>query len=151
MPAPAMTASVGNACHAPMSTCNSATNPLKPGSPIEATLAMTNVTAANGIALAQIHPFQRRQLARVRPVINHPPDHGEQQPGNDAVREHLQHRAAQADGIQRHQTQQHETHVAHARIADDEFEILLHQRHHRAVHDADDRQHRDTRARVIPH
>ena len=29
-------ASVGNACHAPISTCNSATNPLNPGNPIEA-------------------------------------------------------------------------------------------------------------------
>jgi len=35
---------------APMITCNSATNPLKPGSPIDATLAMTNVTAAKGSA-----------------------------------------------------------------------------------------------------
>ena len=37
-----MTASVGYVCHAPISTCNSATKPLKPGKPIEATL----VTAA---------------------------------------------------------------------------------------------------------
>ncbi len=45
--------------------------------------------------------------------------------------------------VQRHQPEQHEAHVADARIADDEFEILLHQRHHRAIDDADDRQQRD--------
>ena len=56
MPTPVITANVGNACHAPMITCNSATNPLKPGKPIEATLAITNVTAANGIAFAKAMP-----------------------------------------------------------------------------------------------
>ena len=56
MPTPAKTAIVGNVCHAPMSTCNSATNPLKPGSPIDATLAMTKVTAANGSAWLRFIP-----------------------------------------------------------------------------------------------
>ena len=114
----------------------------EPGKPIEATLAMTKVTAANGIAWLRFMPLQRRQIARVGAVINHAADDGEQQPGDDAVREHLQHRAAQADRVQRHQAQQHKSHVADAGIADDEFEVLLHQRHRRAIHDADDRQQR---------
>ena len=92
---------------------------------------------------AQVHAFQQRQFARVRPVINHPAHHAEQQACDDAVRKHLQHRAAQADGVDRHQPQQNEAHVAHARIADDEFEVLLHQRHRRAIDDADDREQRD--------
>jgi hypothetical protein len=46
---------------------------------------------------AQVHRLQFGQVARVRAVINHPAHHGEEQPGDDAVRKHLQHRAAQAD------------------------------------------------------
>ena len=32
-------------------------------------------------------------ISRMRPVINHPPNHREQQSGNNAVREHLKHGA----------------------------------------------------------
>src|ERR1019366_3679640 len=87
---------------------------------------------------AELHRFEVVEVARVRAVINHAAHHGEQQPGDDAVREHLQHRAIEADGVERREAEQHEAHVAHAGIADDEFEILLHQRHARAIHDAGD-------------
>ena len=48
------------ACHAPISTCSSATNPLNPGNPIEAMLAMVKVAAANGSALS---PFLVRTIS----------------------------------------------------------------------------------------
>ena len=103
-------------------------------------LARVKVTAAKGISLLRFIALQARQVARVRAVIDHAPDDGEQQPGDDAVREHLQHRAAQADCVERQQPEQHEAHVADAGVADDELEVLLHQRHHRAIDDADHRQ-----------
>ncbi len=122
---------VGNARHAPISTCSSATNPLNPGRPIEAMLASTNVTAANGSARARRIPSSFVQLPGVGPVIDHPSHHGEQQPRDDPVREHLQHGAAQPHFGQGHQPQQHKAHVTHTRVTDHELEILLHQRHHR--------------------
>ena len=82
------------------------------------------------------------QLARVGTVVHHAADNGEQQPGDDAVREHLQHRARHADLVQRHQAQQHKAHVAHAGVADDKFEVGLRQRHQRAIDNADDGQQR---------
>jgi hypothetical protein len=45
-----------------------------------------------------------------------------------------------ADGVERRQAEQHKAHVAHAGIADDKFEVALHQRHARAINDADDGQ-----------
>ena len=54
-----------------------------------------------------------RQLARVRLVVDGA-DHGEHEGRHDAVREHLQRGAVDADRVQRRQAQEHVAHVADA-------------------------------------
>ncbi len=61
------------------------------------------------------------------------------------AREHLQYRAVDADCVSRQQAQQHKPHVAHAGVADDEFEVVLDQSDRRAVEIADDREEREDR------
>ena len=94
-----------------------------------------------GNRFVQVHRAEQRQLAGVGAGVDHAADHSEQQPGENAVGEHLDDRAGEADLIERHQAEQDEAHVADAGVADDEFEVLLHQRDHRAVDDADDGEH----------
>ena len=60
-----------------------------------------------------------------------------------AVREHLQDRAADAERVRRREPEQDESHVADARIADDEFEVALPQRDGRGIDDPDDAEDRD--------
>jgi len=50
----------------------------------------------------------------VRALVNHAADDSEEQTGDDAVREHLQHRAADRDGVRGGKAEKHEAHVAHA-------------------------------------
>jgi hypothetical protein len=47
--------------------------------------------------------------------------------------ENICNTAPAAPGIRRRQPEQHETHVADAGVPDHELEILLHQRHQRAI------------------
>ena len=86
----------------------------------------------------EVHGFKLGELARVGAVVDDAADDGEEQAGDDAVREHLQHRAVDADLVERHQAEQHKAHVADAGVADDEFEVGLRERDERAVDDADD-------------
>ena len=60
-----------------------------------------------------------------------------------AVGKHLQDRAGDAERIGRRQPEQDESHVADARISDDEFQVALTQRHRRGVNDPDHAEHRD--------
>ena len=46
-----------------------------------------------GQAPREVHGFKFGKLARVRAVVDDAADDGEEQAGDDAVREHLQHRA----------------------------------------------------------
>ena len=90
-----------------------------------------------------MHGLELRELARVGAVVDDAADDGEEQAGDDAVREHLQHRAVEADLVERHEAEQHEAHVADAGVADDEFEVGLRQGDERAVDDADDGEPRE--------
>ncbi len=71
-------------------------------------------------------------------VVDDAADDGEEQAGDDAVREHLQDCAGDADLVKRHEAEEHEAHVADAGIADDEFEVGLRESDQCAVDDADD-------------
>ena len=88
-------------------------------------------------------PRELVEIARVRAPINHASGNGEEQGADHAVRKHLQHRAGNAEHIGRGQSEQHETHVTDAGIADDEFQIALPQRDRRGVNNSDDRENRD--------
>ena len=85
------------------------------------------------------------EAAGVCAFIDHAADDGEEQAGDDAVREHLEHRTAHGGGVGRGESEQHEAHVAHARVADDKLEVLLHECHQAGVDNADDGQPRDVR------
>ena len=90
---------------------------------------MTNAQAAKGRRRAEVHVLKLAKLARVGAVVHDAADDGEEQAGDDAVREHLQHRAGDADLVERHEAEQHKAHVADAGVADDEFEIGLRKRY----------------------
>ena len=143
MPTPVIQTAIGYAFHAPMRIVISAAKPLKPGMPIDAAEAMTKANAANGIVRLKFMPRELVEIARVRAAIDHASGNGEEQGADDAVRKHLQHGAGNAEHIGRRQPEQHEAHVAHARIADDEFEIALPQRDRRGVNNSDDGENRD--------
>ena len=87
-------------------------------------------------------PERSFKIARMRPIIDCA-GKCEEQRADHAVRKHLQDRSGNTEQIGRRQTEQNETHVAHTRIADDEFEIALAQRDRRRVNDPDDREDRD--------
>src|SRR6185312_2267689 len=93
-----------------------------------------------GDHLVQVHRPERGEVAGMGAFVHHAADDSEQQAGEDAVGEHLDHRARDADLVERHQAEEDEAHVRDARVADDELEIALHQRDHRTVDDADDRE-----------
>src|SRR6185437_6496341 len=97
--------------------------------------------SGEGNGLVQVHWAEDSQLASVGAVIDHATDYGEHQPGKNPVGEHLDHRAGEADLVQCHEAEQDKAHVADAGVADDELEIFLHQRDHRAVDDADNGEH----------
>ena len=77
--------------------------------------------------------------------VDHPAHDREEQPRDHAVGEHLQHRAAGGPDIGGGETEQHEAHVAHAGVADDELEVVLHQSDETGVEDADDGEPGDAR------
>src|SRR6185437_8649461 len=84
-----------------------------------------------------MHAFEVRELSRVSALIHNAADDGEEQAGENAVGKHLEHCAGEADLVERHQAEEHESHMAYAGITDDEFEVLLHQGHKSAIDNAD--------------
>ena len=72
---------------------NSAMKPEKPGKPTDVNPAMTKNTLNRGIFARQAS--ERRELAGVGLVVYNP-HHGEHEGGHDAVREHLQRGAVDA-------------------------------------------------------
>ena len=69
--------------------------------------------------------------------IEHSPRNGEEQCGDHSVGKHLQHCSRDTERVCRSQTNQHETHMAHARITNNEFQITLAQSHRRRVNNSD--------------
>ena len=68
----------------------------------------------------------------MRPVIDG--SHQREHEGrHNAVGEHLQHRAAHSDAVQRGDAHKHVAHVADAGVPDDVLQVLLRHRRHRAV------------------
>ena len=57
--------------------------------------------------------------------------------------DHLDDRAAEAHGVEREHTEHHEAEVRHRGVRNQLLHVALHQRHQRAVDDADDGQHHD--------
>ena len=105
--------------------------------PIDAAEAMTKANANERHRAAQVHPGEVVQVTRVRPIIDRA-GKGEEERADDAVREHLQNRARNPEQIAGRQAKQNKTHVADARIADDEFEIVLAERDRCRVNNPDD-------------
>ena len=148
IPTPVIRTATGYAFQTPSRIVISAANPLKPGMPIEAADAMTKAEGGERQCAAQIHRRERVEIARVGAAINHAPGHGEEQGGDHAMRKHLQDRAADAEHVGRRQSEQHESHVADARIADDEFQVPLPQRDRRGINDPDHAEHGDPVAHI---
>ena len=89
-------------------------------------------------------PAEIGQQAGVPPVVEHA-DQQEQGARAQPVVHHLEGRAGDPLRVQREDAEHDEAQVRHRRIGDERLEILLHQRDHRAVQDADERQRRDPR------
>ena len=89
-----------------------------------------------------MHSREIVQVARVRAEIDDARQSEKQRP-NDAVGKHLQNRTRDAEKIGRRQPKQDKAHVTHARITNDEFEIVLTQCDCCRVNDPDHRQHCD--------
>jgi len=70
-------------------------------------------------------------------------DAQEQRPGADAVVDHVEHRALQADLVHGHQAQHAETQMREGGIRQQAFHVALHPGDHRAVKDADDAENSD--------
>ena len=82
--------------------------------------------------------------SRVAPLVDHA-DQEEQRAGRDAVVDHDHQRALHALHGQREDAEHHEAEVADRRVGDELLEVRLHERHERAVDDADHREHEDRR------
>ena len=118
----------------PTKTLNSATKPEKPGKPTDVRPAIDE-EHGEPRHLAR-EAAEDRQLARVGLVVDGA-DHGEHEGGHDAVREHLQRGAVDADRVERRQAHEHVAHVADGRVADDVLEVGLGHGRDRAVEDVD--------------
>ncbi len=128
--------------NAPSRMLNSPTKPFSPGSPADDSATTTNRKPKIGICFHK--PAEVGQQAGVPPVVEHA-DQQEQGAGAQAVVDHLQGRAGDPLRVQREDAEHHEAQVRHRRVGDQRLDILLHQRHQRAVEDADERQRRDPR------
>ena len=84
----------GKTPYAPMNVVNSATKPARPGKPSDARPAIMNTVAMNGMRAGQA--AHHADLAGVGAVVDQA-DHAEQQPAVQAVRDHDQQRAVEAD------------------------------------------------------
>ena len=69
--------------------------------------------------------------------VEHSSGNGEQQRCNDSMGKHLQNCPRNTEHVCRSQTKQYETHVAYARITNDELEVMLAQRHRCRVNNSD--------------
>ena len=126
--------------NAPISTRNSPTKPFVPG----------NADAAERHDREQRgeHRHDARDAAvgldqsRVPPLVDHA-DEEEQRAGRDAVVDHDHQRALHALHGEREDAEHHEAEVADRRVRDELLEVGLHERHERAVDDADHREHED--------
>ena len=88
-------------------------------------------------------------LPRVRALVDEA-DHEEEGAGEEPVAEHDEDGALHAGGVADQgdageDAGRDEAHVAHARVGDELLEVLLHQRHQRAVDDGDHREPDDPR------
>src|SRR5438046_8814732 len=75
--------------------------------------------------------------------IEHSSRNGEEQRGDHSVGKHLQYCSRDTERVCRSQTKQHETHMTHARITNDEFQITLAQSDRRRVNNSDYGQNAD--------
>ena len=84
-------------------------------------------------------PFETGQLAEVARAGARldEADDQEERADDDAVVDHLDHRAVDAVVGQREDAERDEAEVADARVGDDAFEVAFRQRHQRAVDDAE--------------
>ena len=126
--------------NAPRIVRNSLTNPLSPGRPMLESTKNTKKNAITGIRRAR--PGQLVDVARVEAVVDHP-DHEEHRPGRDAVVDHVEDRALDADLVEREQPEHAEAQVGDGAVGDELLDVLLHPGDQRAVDDADDAQHAD--------
>ena len=108
--------------------------------PIDTRPPMIKAGARRGITL--LNAAQLRDLARMRPVVNHADDSKEES-RHHAVREHLHAGAQHAVRVEGGKTHQHQAHVRNRGKTDDIFEIGLHHGDKRAVDHVDQRQQDD--------
>ena len=121
--------------NAPMSDRNSPTKPLVPGKPTEASM---NTMKHEGVFRHVVGEAAiARDLARVQPVIDDA-DAEEERGRDDAVAQHLDHRALQALGRHGEDAHGDEAHMRDRGIGDQLLHVLLRQRHQRGVDDGDD-------------
>ena len=92
-------------------------------------------------------PAELGNLARVAPHVEHP-DQQKQSAGGNAVIEHLVNRAVDALGVERENSEHHETQVTNRRIGNQALEIGLHHRDQRAVDDPDHGERHEQRNRL---
>ena len=92
-----------------------------PGMPTEAMQAMTKQPAMNGMRFDE--PAERRNVAGMRLVVD-PAGHGEEHARGHRMGEHIDHRPAQADVIQRGHAEKDIAHVAGTGIPDDILRVL---------------------------
>ena len=142
-PVVAITVSTGYVRKEPMSTRNSPTKPLVPGTPM--------VLSDDERQQRGEHRHDARDAAvgvdqpRVPPLVDHA-DEEEERAGGDAVVDHDHQRALHALHGEREDAEHHEAEVADRAVRDELLEVRLHERHERAVDDADHREHEDDRA-----
>ena len=91
---------------------------------------------------AELHDREIVEIARVRPEINCSGE-GEEEGPDHSVREHLQNGTGNSENIANGQSEENKSHVADARVPDDEFQVVLPQSDSRCVNDPDDREDSD--------
>src|ERR1041384_1035163 len=94
----------------------------------------------------QIQLCEIVELARVCAPINHSSGNGEEKRADHAVRKHLQDRTGNAEDVRGCEPKQNKTHVTHAGVADDKFEIALTQGNGGGVNNSDDGENGDPRS-----
>ena len=120
-------------------------NPEKPGSPIDANVAIDEQAAEDRDRLPQALVVGDR--VRVAAFVQHP-DEEEQRTRREPVRQHHEEAALDALLGEREEPEHHEAEVRNRRIRDDALQVGLHRRDDCAVRDADHRQHEQQRREV---